>query len=157
MNAITEVCAYLKNWFDIDDDHRPLPSKRGDFTITGGSIDLSGLLIDGQYFRIQNSILNDGVYKYPAEEGELSDETFTGKVQSMKVPKDFLAVVAEISEWIEKYGAASNSANSPFNSESFAGYSYSKSSGGTKATDGSDGIPAWWSVFGGRLARWRKL
>ena len=151
---LNEICAYLKNWFDVNDDHKPLPSWRGEFVITDGSIDLSGKLLNGQYFRIQNSIFNDGVHKYPAT--DLHDETFTGKIQAMAVPSDLIAILGEITAWMDKYGGADSTANSPFNSESFGGYSYSKSPGGASTTESSN-TPAWWGTFGGRLARWRKL
>ena len=153
---LNEICAYLNNWFDINDDHVYLPSWRGQFVIEDGGIDLSGKILDGQYFRIQNSIFNDGVHKYPAEKGDLQDEMFTGKIQAMVIPKDLIALAGEIEEWMEKNGSASSAAMSPFNSESFAGYSYSKSNG-RMADNESNGMPIWASVYGGRLARWRKL
>ena len=152
---LNEICAYLHNWFDINDDHDPLPSWRGEFVIENGSIDLTGKLLDGQYFRIQNSIFNDGVHKYPAAEGELKDETFTGKIQAMAVPNDLIKIAGEITEWMNQNGSVSSEAMSPFNSESFAGYSYSKSSGASGGTSGNE--PLWVVAYGGRLARWRKI
>jgi hypothetical protein len=152
---LNEICAYLNNWFDMDDDHEPLPSWRGDFVIENGSIDLSGKILDGQYFRIQNSILNDGVYQYPAS--DLTDETFTGKIQAMAVPKDLIVIAGEIAEWMNKNGGVESTAMSPYNSESFAGYSYSKSNGVGASSKESLSIPMWAAVYGGRLARWRKI
>lgn len=151
---LNEICAYLNNYFDVNDDHEPLPSWRGEFVVADGSIDLTGKILDGQYFRIENSIFNDGIYQYPAS--DLADETFTGKIQAMAIPKDLIAIAGEISAWMEKYGGADSTANSPFNSESFGGYSYSKSAGGT-TTVSSENTPAWAGTFGGRLARWRKI
>lgn len=154
MSTINEVCAYLNNWFDKDDECRTLPSLKGVFTISDGIFAderLSDILIDGQYFRIQNSVLNDGVYQYPVS--NLADETFTGKITPMRIPSDFLNIVDEIEKWLEKYGGVESVANSPFNSESFAGYSYNKSTDGGTASN----MPLWWSSFGGRLSRWRKL
>lgn len=150
---LNEICAYLNNWFDMNDDHEPLPSWRGQFVISDGNIDLEGKILNGQYFRIQNSIFNDGIYKYPAT--DLTDETFTGKVQAMAIPKDLIKIAGEITEWMDANGKATSQAMSPFNSESFAGYSYSKSTGA--ADKGSNGMPIWAGVYGGRLARWRKL
>lgn len=148
---LNEVCAYLHNYFDMNDNHEKLPSWEGEFTIQDGIIDLSGKILDGQYFRIQDSIFNDGVYEYPAL--ELKDETFNGKIQAMAVPKDVLKIVADISDWMERYGGANSSALSPFASESFGGYSYSK--GGS--TNDNQNTPAWSVLYGGRLSRWRKI
>lgn len=148
---LNEVCAYLKNYFDMNDNHEQLPSWEGEFVISDGIIDLSGKILDGQYFRIQGSIFNDGVYEYPAL--DLTDETFKGKIQAMAVPKDVIKIVSDISEWVERYGGANSSALSPFASESFGGYSYSK---GGSNNDGKN-TPAWAVLYGGRLSRWRKI
>ena len=110
-------------------------------------------IADGQYFRIIGSILSDGVYKYGTD--ELADEEFDGAIWLMRVPTDVIAITGEISEWMEKYGGVDSTANSPYNSESFGGYSYSKSSGGN-AESASSG-PAWASAFGSRLARYKKI
>ena len=151
---ISEICDYLNNYFDMNDDHEALPSWRGEFSISDGEIDLTGKILNGQYFRIQNSIFNDGVHQYPAT--DLTDETFTGKIQAMAIPKDLIAIAGEIEEWMTKNAAVDSTAMSPFNSESFAGYAYSKSSGG--ASSGTSGnAPIWAAAYGGRLARWRKL
>lgn len=154
MSTINEVCAYLNNWFDRTEDNKTLPSLRGEFTISNGVFSderLSDILINGQYFRIQNSVLNDGVYQYPVS--NLADETFTGKITPMRIPADFLNIVSEIDKWLEKYGTAESHANSPYNSESFAGYNYTKSTDGGTASN----MPLWWTSFGGRLSRWRRL
>lgn len=151
---LNEVCAYLHNYFDVNDDHEVIGSLKGEFEIKDGGIDLSGLVRDGQYFRIQNSLFNDGVHKYPAE--GLTDEVFRGKVTAMAVPNELIGIVSEIEKWMEKYGSYSSHAKSPYNSESFAGYSYSKSSGGS-GSDGGGTAPEWAASFGGRLARWRKI
>ena len=70
---LAELCAELKNYFlrnQSEDIHNGL------FTISDGSIDLP-FLLDGQYFRIVGSVMNDGVYQYPVS--ELADETFPGQ------------------------------------------------------------------------------
>lgn len=142
-----QICQYLRNWFDEDSRHNRLPSWSGEITIAGGElVGFSDRLLDGQYFRVIDSLLNDGVYQYPAE---LKDETFDGTVQSMRVPPDVVALDAEITDWIVKNEGA---INSPYQSESFGGYSYSKGySGGT-----AQGV-TWQSQFAARLAPWRKI
>lgn len=148
---IDEVCAYLRNWFDRDMD-----KFYGTITISGGElVGFSDRLQNGQYFRIVGSVFNDGVYQYPAT--DLTDETFeNGAVWAMAIPKGFIDIVSEVTAWQSKYGTADSAAMSPFNSESFGGYSYSKSSG--NATGSATNNPnAWQSVFASRLARWKKI
>ena len=149
---ITEICLYLKNWFDWN-----MPKYYGKFKIENGvliSINDGDMgIATGQYFRIIGSVFNDGVYKLGEE--SLVDETFTGAVWLMAVPKDFLNLVKDISDWQEKYGNVDSQAMSPYQSESFGGYSYSKSSGGSG--DSSSIIPTWKSIFRDRLWRYKKI
>lgn len=154
---LTEICAYLNNWFDIDEYHAKLPRLEGTYTISDGILPaLDELLIKGQCFYIYGSYLNDGVYKY-TDDLELTDETFTGLIQSMRVDPSFLALCDEIEAWQKKYGTTNSVAMSPFNSESFGGYSYSKSSG-SGADGGSVSMAANpITVFAKRLNRWKKL
>ena len=72
----------------------------------------------------------------------------------MAVPATVIAIASDINEWQTKYGGADSDAMSPFTSESFAGYSYSKSGSGN-ANSGSN--ITWQDVFGGRLNKYRKL
>ena len=156
MMMLTELCGYLKNWFEIDKLY-------GDFKVVAGVITYADgtelPLQDGQHFRVIDSIFNDGVYLYPpATEGNtsvvLKDETFTGSVWCLAIPKEVVALADEIDAWQTKYGGVDSAALSPFNSESFGGYSYSKSGGNT--ADGNSGS-SWQSVFGNRLQRYRKI
>ena len=72
----------------------------------------------------------------------------------MAIPKAVLDLNKDIDDWITKYCSIDNEAMSPFNSESFGGYSYSKSGGGSS----SDNIGAsWQNVFASRLNLWRKI
>lgn len=141
---LTELCKELNNWFDL---------KRyfGKFTIEDGVlVDDLGLLTD-QYYRIIGSVFNDGVHQYPAT--DLQDETFEGAVWAMAIPPQVIALLDKINEWEDKYGEAFSS---PFTSESFGGYSYSKSSGTASSAveNGSNGALA---VFADELNRWRKV
>lgn len=139
---IKEICDYIHNYFEVDE-------VSGEFTIADGSLEAS-FLSENQYYRIQGSIFNDGIYKYPST--DLTDETFTGKVTAMAVPKDVLAVLDEVTQW-EKDNA--KVLQSPLNSESFGGYSYSKGSSSKK--DGSQGQITWRDVFGDKLKAYRKI
>ena len=131
--TVGEMCASLRNYFALD----PIS---GEFTIKHSDITVPGL-VRGQYFRIDGSVFNDGVHRY----GEISmngDETFTGTITPMAVPPAFEAVAAEIEEWKQKNAEV---INSPYQSESFGGYSYTK------------GSASWQGVFAKRLNRWRKI
>ena len=141
---LTEICAYLRNWFDRKKIY-------GSFVITGGQIrnaDGTALpLLTNQYFRVIGSVFSDGVHKFP---DALTDEEFNGAVWAMAVPPDFLALCEEIKTWCDTNAAA---VTSPYQSESFAGYSYSLRSGGGS----DDGGTGWASIFADRLAPWRKI
>lgn len=151
---LTEICQYLRNWFDKDEFHNYLPNWRGTFTIADGEIEFPGTLLPGQYFRIIGSAFNDGVHKFG--DGNLTDETFTGVIQSMNIPLVIIQLAQDIADWQAKYGTVSSEAMSPFQSESFGGYSYSKSGGGVGNSVGSV-AGTWQGVFQQRLAPWRKI
>jgi len=140
---LEELMRECRNYFFIPGGVHP-----DTYTIKGGSIALP-FLRAGQYFRIVGSVLNDGVYQYG--DCALRDETFDGAVWAMAVPAEFLHLEEEIKAWRKQY---ENAANSPFQSESFAGYSYTKSS----ANGNSGGsVTGWQGVFASRLNKWRKL
>lgn len=143
--TLDDFCAEVNNYFDSS----KFSSRYfGVFTITNGSIDLSGTdIVENQYFRIVNSKFNDGVYKYPVT--SLSDEEFDGAVWLMSVPPAVISLVEEINAWLTKYEKVGDS---PFSAESYSGYSYN-------LKDGAEGADAgtWQSVFHNRLNRYRKL
>jgi len=151
--VLEQVCEYLNNYFTrksgIEYDRW-----KGEFTIENGELTRNGATLDGlkpgNYFLIRGSDFNDGVHVCPAE--DLTDETFTGWVYKMVPPVTFLALVDEIDAWQKKYEAV---VKSPYQSESFAGYSYTKR-GGFFAS-GVDSTAAWESIFAIRLKKWRKL
>lgn len=114
----------------------------GTFDIVSGALPLD-FLKPGQYFRIEGSVFNDGVYQYPAV---LTDETFSGRISALAIPRAVLELAAEIEEYNESHP------DNGMASESFAGYSY------TRATDSATGGAATWAtVFRSRLNAWRKL
>lgn len=147
---LSELCGYLRNYFDRE-------RYFGDFTITGGVIaPVDGLgLLENQYIRIVGSILNDGVYQFKAEGIEgLKNETFNGAIWSLAIPAEVIAIDKEIDAWQAKYGGVDSASMSPFSSESFGGYSYTKSAGA--AVDGTS-LSGWQSAFANRLDQWRKI
>lgn len=143
---LTEICAELKNWFikDEQDIHE------GTFTVDGADIAPLDFLQDGQYFRIVGSVFNDGVHKKDSSLNLVS-ETFDGAIWAMRLPKAVIDLDGKIKDWIDKYGEA---ADSPYNSESFGGYSYTK--GGSSGASGASGN-GWKHSFAGELNKWRKI
>lgn len=147
---LTDLCQELKNWFERSKFVGQFEIKNGIITsLNDGDM---GLLTD-QYFRIIGSVFNDGVHQHPAT--DLVDETFEGAVWGMGIPKAVLDLAAEIEAWQNKYGSVDSQAMSPYNSESFGGYSYSKSKGGV--SDGSVDATTWQGAFRSRLNQWRKI
>ena len=138
---LEQVLMHLKNWFLV-----PGGIHEGTYTIEDGGIALP-FLANGQYFRICGSVFNDGLHQYPAS--DLKAETFDGSVLALAVPQAVIDLAAEIEAWQTKNGDASVS---PYQSESFGGYQYSK------ATDSaSGGAVTWQSAFRSRMNAWRKL
>lgn len=133
---IDEICASLHNYFAVD----IVP---GEYTVNDGEITLP-FLAAGQFFRVVGSVFCDGVYRYgdklPA------DETFDGAIWALAIPPALDSIAVEIEEWKAKNADV---LASPYQSESFGGYSYSKGTG-------SDSV-SWQGVFAKRLNRWRKI
>ena len=149
---LSELCGYLRNWFER-------ATFIGHFKIENGVItsfnDGDMGLLDGQFIRIIGSVLNDGVYRYGETIIGVVDEEFDGEVWSLAIPKEVVALASEIQQWQDKYGGADSAAMSPFNSESFGGYSYTKSAGNTE--NSASGLGGWQNAFASRLAQWRKI
>ena len=147
-----EICKYLNNYFVYDRANIHI----GKFTISQGVLTacdlqteheaLTDIIKNGQYFRIVGSVFNDGVYQYPVT--GLTDEIFDGAIWAMSIPQDFFDLAEEIEDWCNSDDVKS-AEQSPYTSESFGGYSYSKETG-------SDGSFSWQSHFAGKLAMWRK-
>lgn len=148
-STIFKVCSYLRNWFN-----RNQPYYSGTVTITNGALSETYGLKAGQYFRIVDSSKNDGVYKYPVT--TLNDETFNGSIIGMSIPLPVLEIMKKIEAWETKYADVNGVNMSPFNSESFGGYSYSKSSGGAGDST-KDKSGTWQGAFGAELQPWRKI
>ena len=132
------VVQNLNNWLLVPDGVHA-----GEFTVQGGQLTLP-FLQTGQYFRVVGSVFNDGLHQYPV--ADLTDETFTGSVWALAVPKAVIELAEEIDAWQTKNGDPG-----PFTSESFGGYSYSK------ATNASGMAVGWQDVFKSRLNDWRRI
>lgn len=149
---LTELCQELRNWFMRDIFTGTITIDDGQITFSDGK---DPGLMTGQYYRLVGSVFSDGVHQFGAEaENELRDETFVGALWTLAIPKEVVELAKEISAWRAAYEATDSSAMSPFQSESFGGYSYSK---GGSSSGGAGGGASWKSVFKSRLNIWRKI
>ena len=137
------VLTHLKNWFVV-----PRGVHEGIYTIENSTLELP-FLQNGQYYRICGSVFNDGLHKYGDISDKLQNETFSGTVWALAIPKAVVNLAEKIEEWQNKNGDA---VASPFSSESFGGYTY------TKATDSATGAVATWeTVFRSQLNPYRQI
>lgn len=143
---LNELCQEIRNYFD-----KAQPKFFGTIEIQDGQFvdaEILDKMKPNQYFRIVGSIFNDGVYCFN-EELTLEDETFDGAIWLMAIPKAVLELATEIENWQAEYA---NALNSPFQSESFGGYSYSKASG-----KNGGGAVTWQDAFATRLNLYRRI
>lgn len=141
---LTEICKELNNW---DFNHRA-EKYIGEISIVDGQlVGFSDKLAVGQYYRIVGSLYNDGVKKNGEE--TLTDEVFDGAVWAMWIPQEIIDLAQQIQEWRAKYETVDNI--SPYSSEAFGGYSY------TKQTTSDGSTVGWKNVFGSQLKKWRKI
>ena len=154
LTELTELCQELKNWFDrerID----------GTFEIRGGRIIPKGQTrwqtapTLGMHVRIIGSWNNDGVHQLP--DYSLQNETFTGSVWLLSIPKPVIDLAEEIRVWKEKYESVESGAMSPYTSESWGGYSYQKTAPGGSGGGSGGGSYGWRSAFKPRLNAYRKI
>lgn len=142
-NMLEQVLDHIHNYFYTGKAYT------GTFTITDGALVLDGLLT-GQYYHITGSVFNDGIHKYG--EADLTDETFTGTIYPMAVPKTMLDIVDEIEAWVDKFGDVMNS---PYQSEEVVGvYSYQRA---TTNRQNGESVSDWQMIFQKRLNAWRKV
>lgn len=138
---LTQICGEIHNYFEDRAN-----GKVGEFTISGGALPLS-FVKEGQCVRIAGSAFNDGVHMYPFY--DLQDETFVGSVWALRIPPELMSIAAEIQGSMDE--EALGGGLSPYISESFGGYTY------TRATD-KNGVPAdWRTLYARKLDKWRKM
>jgi hypothetical protein len=159
---LIEMMRECRNFFELRNDgfyvgndknpKYPVVEYEGDYAINTGVLSTIPTAIKtGQYIAIYGSTLNDGVWKVGASGALTGDavaqnETFHATIYPLKVPPDFVTLATEITAWRT---AAKES--SPYVSESFLGYSYSKSQ---KQGGGTVG---WQQQFSDRLAPYRRM
>ena len=141
---LDELCAEIRNYFVQSENDK----HAGTYTINGGTFSPPlDFLKAGQYFRVVGSALNDGVYKNDGC-GVLTDETFNGSIWAMSVPPAVVALAGRIKAYTDSDAAKPT----PFVSESFGGYSYSKGQNAAGAANNS-----WQAVFADELRKWRRI
>lgn len=139
--SLFELLMHLRNFF---------PGMKWQFfgeEITEKRLSLPGLE-NGDYYLIEGSRRNDGIHVYGNQ--DLRNEVFSGTVTEICVPDALLNLLDEINQWQEKNGEA---VASPYQSESFGGYSYAKAT----TNNGNGESMSWKTAFGSRLRAWRKL
>ena len=137
---LEELLRALRNWFACG-------KATGRIRVEGGAlVPPEGLsLADGQYLRVQGSVFNDGLHSWPYN--GLTDEEFVGTVWALAIPQAVVDLADEIAAWQAEHA---EELDSPYASESFGGYSYTRV--------GSDGRPLTWrQQFKARMDPWRKL
>lgn len=102
----------------------------------------------GSYYLIEGSRRNDGVHKYG--DTDLRTETFSGYVTELLIPPEVVSLLDEINTWQE---ANAKTLESPYTSESFGGYSYTKAGGNSAGVD----VLSWQTQFAPQLKVWRKI
>lgn len=148
--ALTKLCYEVNNYFK-----RSIHVNK--MSVTNGSLTwMPAEIQDGQYFRIVGSVFNDGVHKYPAT--KLTNEAeFQGAIWLLAIPADFVDLANKIDEWETKYGGVESPALSPFNSESFGNYSYSKGGASSGGANGTTNPNSWQSVFASEISKYRRM
>lgn len=137
---LEELLRALRNWFVRD-------KATGRIRVEGGAlVPPEGLaLADGQYIRVTGSVFNDGLHRWPCT--GMTDEEFVGTVWALAIPQAVVDLADEIAAWQTEHA---KELDSPYASESFGGYSYTRV--------GGDGSPITWrQQFKARLDPWRKL
>ena len=145
---LERVLTHIHNFFDHGSFYL------SDCTIEGGRLPRSVTLPEGVWYRIEGSLLNDGLHRHVAP--DLNDETFAGTVTVCAVPNALLDIVEEIQEWVDANAEArAKAASTPYQSESFDGYSYNLR-GDLSGSTGHE-LTGWQSAFATELNAWRKM
>ena len=147
LTMLEQILDYIHNYFVHD-------VYTGEFTISGGVLQ-GDYIIDGQYYKINGSIFNNGLHLKGTGQGAevLTDETFEGEVWGLAVPPAVISLASDVASWMDTYGAV---VNTPYQSESFGGYSYSKASG-SGSSGNKPSTASWQDVFATRLNAYRKI
>ena len=147
--TIEAVLDHLHNYF-------PRETVTDTFSVGSGVLSPSLDGQTGQYYWITGSVFNDGLHKIGGT--DLTNEAETPMtIHLLAVPLALVAICGEIEDWLSANGQAmQTAAASPYQSESFGGYSYTIK-GDLASGSASQGLTGWQAAFKSRLDRWRKL
>lgn len=144
MRTVADVMRHVNNFFETG-------YRATTYSISGGILSPNDVLRPGMWIYISGSFFWDGVWKigegWRLEDApeNAADDTFVGRVHFLAPPADFLALCDEIAEFNAK------NAVSPYQSESFGEYSY------TRATGKDGGVLGWQQAFSDRLRPFRRM
>lgn len=143
-----EVLSHLHNWFVRDS------SVFTNVSIADGALpeDVASYVPEGAFYRIEGSLMNDGLHKVGVDELETEDVSRV-KISVLAIPRPLLAIIDEIADWEDKYGEV---AKGPFFSESFGGYEY-EIRGYSSYGAASSSMSGWRLAFANRLNPWRRM
>ena len=145
---ITQVMDYCKNHFIYDSEYK-------DFAIVADGVtgNFDNTYLPGMYIMIQNSYLNDGVYKIASVTSSklTTEDTLIAEdtddhiiVYSLRIPPTFVTVVAEITTYDT---ASSKGVKSESQGQKSVSYGSSTESGGND----------WQSVFLSSLSPYKRI
>lgn len=149
--TLEDVLSHIHNWFI-----RETFTVR-DCEISNGELpeSVSARLLDGQWYRIEGSYLNDGVHNHPSD--SLADERFDATISLLAIPRGLLTVAERISSWVADTEEADSAARrAKYKSESFGGYTYTLKED-SRSGSGSNGLKGWQAAFSSDLNPWRKI
>jgi len=162
---LEQILARLNNWF-IRYSYTGNVTVSADGAVLAPS-EAAAILQPGKWYRILGSGFHDGVYQVPEEqagEEELEEDveagaeepeeeeqsgTFSCTLWALDVPAGLLNIITEMEAWQAKYGDV---VSSPYQSESFGGYSYSKAG----VSSSNSGTATVWTQFADVLAPYKR-
>lgn len=139
-----DILSYINNYFAVT-------KEEGTFKIEDNSIKIKGNYLQGQFIKLEGSVLNDGIHKVENLGGETitltgaNNEEFEGVIYSLAIPKDLINIAIKFEELKEK------SPNGIYDSESFGEYSY------TLAKNSKGEIYRTLDGFKNELKKYRKM
>jgi len=157
--VLEQVLGHIHNWFGRES------FQVSGCEVTGGRLpaSVSSRIPLGAWYRVEGSYLNDGLHlrldEFPEGESEgLVDETFDGTVTVLAVPRPLLRVAGQVADWMSANAEARSKAmSSPYQSESFGGYSYSMRDLGDGSSGYTGGLNGWEAAFASDLNQWRRV
>lgn len=141
---LEEILKIINNYFYAT-------GEKGSYNIQDNKLTVKRKYIQGQYIKIEGSIMNNGVHKVlEVSDNQITleeaiNEEFEGVIYGLAIPKDIIRLEPKIKEFESKVK------NSVYVSESVGGYSY------TKAADKNGNVQSWVGAFANDLRPYRRI